>query len=183
MRLQSLVIAGFFGMAAMASAKADSFAFTYTQGNQDGFYLSVSGTLSAQATAIPGQYTITNATGTDVLSIGGTPIETETITGVPSPDTAYGADDVLYTSGLVPYLDQYGFTFTTDGGGADFQGDVNIAYLSSELIYTTPYEGPAQNGAFTVSSALTGVPEPASITLVVGSLALGLVLRKAHGRT
>jgi hypothetical protein len=178
MRLQTILVAGLLAIAATGSAKADTFGFTYTQGNQDGIFLTISGTLSADTTATPGQYSITNVTGTEVFSIGGTPSSMDNITGLLSPDGVYQADNQLYTSGLTPYLDISGFTFTTDGNGADGYGDVNIAYFS-QGVYTTPYEtGPTPNGAF----ALTEVPEPASLSLCLGFLGLGFFVRKARSR-
>ncbi len=184
MRFNRCILASLLFAASVASARADVFDFSYTQGNvdPDSIYLSISGTITASATATPDVYSITNVSGTEILTIAGSSY-TSDITGVLSPDPSYSADNLLYTSGLVPYLDEYGFTFTTDGNGSDSQGDVNIAYLTAQSVYTTPYEGPAQNGAFTVSSGLTGVPEPASITMVLGFLALGVALRKAQDRT
>jgi hypothetical protein len=161
-----------------AAAQADTFGFTYSQGDSVDYEITLAGTLTAVATATPGQYTIVGAGGTEVFMLGGNST-TSNITGVLNPDTAYGASDMLYTSGLVPYLDTSGVTFVTDGTGTDFQGDVNINYNDYQGTYASSYEFPTDNDSF----SLTAVPEPASLSVVLASLGVAAVSRGFRRRS
>ena len=172
-----MLAAGCLSLAALSTARAQSFDFYYSQGSQEAFGLTESGVLTTQATSIPGEYQITGVTGEQVFYAFGAGTE-NAITGLPMPDTAYGADDLLFLNGG-PYLDTSGFTFTVDGPGADGAGDVNIALLASSdgtmYPYTTPYEVPfAPAGTLTITPA-SPVPESASYTLLLAGLGLAMV--------
>ena len=164
------VLAGF-----ASAAQAQTYDFSFSSGTSD-FGLTETGALTVQATNTAGIFQILSVTGTEDLYIGGTP-SVNAITGILSPDPVYQADNLLYLTGG-PLLDDSGFSFTVDGPGADFHGDVNIAYVNGK--YVTPYELIGGSGTFSVTP--TGVPEPGSLPLAAGGFVLtaALGLRKAR---
>lgn len=158
------------------TAQAQTYDFSFSSGDTD-FGLTEIGTLTVQATGTAGVYQILSVTGTQDIYVGGTP-DVTSITGILSPDPVYQADNLLYLNGG-PLLDDTGFSFTVDGPGADFNGDVNIAYSNSA--YYTPYELIGGPGTFTVTP--TDVPEPASLPLAAGGFLLTAALGLRKGRT
>ena len=157
------------GVLTGARAQTVTYDFNFDQGSGGGIEVTESGTLTATATNVANEYQITGITGQQVFTIGGVQQAPEAILGLLSPDTAYGADDLLFLDGG-PLLDTSGFTFIVDGPGSDFAGDVNIALFSgtAPYTYTTPYEIGDPNGTFTVTPV--DAPEPASVALLLTGL-------------
>jgi hypothetical protein len=144
------------------AAHADTFDFNFQRVDTNGNGTTATGTLTTTGTPGDGIQTITGINGTYNLFLGNSLLFSEAITGVPQPDNAYGADDLLYLNGG-PYLDDTGFTFTVNGGGDDFAGDVNIAYFNGA--YYEPIEITTAPGTFTVSP-VSSTPEPPSLVLL-----------------
>ena len=168
------------GLTALHSpaAQARTLDFSYTLPSfAPSLYVTASGTLTTADTPTNGAYAITGITGSRSFVFGGQ-TTTQAITGLLSPDTAYLADNELFTQ--APYLDSSGFTYTLAGGfgGDDFAGDVNVSYYDGSSFggsagYIEPIEG-FLTGTFTLTPEAPGtaVPEPASLAL----LGVGLTL-------
>ena len=171
----TLLAAATFGSMA---ASAGTFNFSYTIPSFDPLtYVTASGVLTTSDTLVNGAYAVTGITGSRSFAVDGYGTTTQAITGLLSPDTAYGAGDLLYAS--APYFDSSGITYTLAGGygGDDFSGDVNFAYYNGS--YKEPLEGfgPAR---LTITPA-TSVPEPGSLALL-GTGLIALAFASRHQR-
>lgn len=81
-----------------ATASAGTFNFSYTLPSfSPSVYVTASGVVTTSDTLVNGAYAVTGITGTRTSTFDGTST-TQAITGLLSPDTAYGAGDLVYPS-------------------------------------------------------------------------------------
>ena len=179
MSRQSLATAGLFLSLAtltIPAARARTFDFSYTlPGFDAATYVTASGVLTTSDAAASGGYSITGITGSRSFVLDGVGTS-QVITGLLSPDVAYGASNEIFPG--VAVLNQTNFTYTLAGGfgGDDFAGDVNLSYFDGTASgqpsgFEEPLEGFGP-GTLTITPAANGsaVPEPASLAMLGAAL-------------
>jgi hypothetical protein len=143
--------------ASALTASADTFNFSYSVTVEPaGIPDMASGTLTATFDPIANDYNVTAITGT--TSAWGA------ITGLISPG-GYEFNDNLLSYPAQPYLDFSGISFTVTGAGDTGTGQVNFFGFQGDYF---EYQGnPTVPGTATITPAVSGVPEPASGTLLL----------------
>jgi hypothetical protein len=146
--------------ASALTASADTFNFSYSVTVEPADIPDMaSGTLTATFDPIANDYNVTAITGT--TSAWGA------ITGLISPG-GYQTNDNLFFYPAQPYLDFDGISFTVTGAGDTGTGQVNLFGFEGNYY---EYQGdPSFPGTLTITPAVSGVPEPASGTLLLAGI-------------